>query len=113
MKIDKEFWLKWAAALRSGKYKQGRGALCDQGMYCCLGVACEIWDVEKHSTDGTFFEYGESLCAGYAPSELGIFGINSQGELSNGSNLTEVNDAGATFAEIADIIEREANNAHE
>ena len=36
----------WVEALRSGEYKQGRGALCrkteDTFEYCCLGVACEI-----------------------------------------------------------------------
>lgn len=34
---------KWVEALRSGDYKQGKGALRDiNGNYCCLGVACEI-----------------------------------------------------------------------
>jgi hypothetical protein len=28
----------WLAALRSGKYKQGRGQLQHSGKYCCLGV---------------------------------------------------------------------------
>lgn len=36
----------WVAALRSGKYTQGRGALIrvewDGDKYCCLGVACEV-----------------------------------------------------------------------
>lgn len=32
---------KWSRALRSGKYKQGFGALqSDKNEYCCLGVAC-------------------------------------------------------------------------
>lgn len=33
---------KWVKALRSGKYKQGRGALCEDEKYCCLGVLCEV-----------------------------------------------------------------------
>ena len=31
---------KWVEALRSGKYRQGRGQLQTAGRYCCLGVAC-------------------------------------------------------------------------
>src|ERR1043165_7751454 len=30
---------KWVAALRSGKYKQGRDVLYSPKGYCCLGVA--------------------------------------------------------------------------
>lgn len=34
---------RWVKALRSGKYKQGRGQLRSRdGRYCCLGVLCEL-----------------------------------------------------------------------
>lgn len=34
---------KWVAALRSGKYTQGRLYLkTADGSFCCLGVACEV-----------------------------------------------------------------------
>ncbi len=33
---------RWVAALRSGKYKQGREALNTKGRLCCLGVLCEL-----------------------------------------------------------------------
>ena len=33
---------KWVAALRSGKYKQGKEVLRDGDRYCCLGVLCEV-----------------------------------------------------------------------
>lgn len=34
---------KWVAALRSGKYKQGKGVLrSEKGKYCCLGVLCDV-----------------------------------------------------------------------
>jgi hypothetical protein len=43
----------WVEALRSGKYKQGFKALCrdDCGSktYCCLGVACEVY--QEHVGD--------------------------------------------------------------
>ena len=32
----------WVAALRSGKYEQGRLYLNLGGKFCCLGVACDI-----------------------------------------------------------------------
>lgn len=38
--MDKRIKKKWVTALRSGKYKQGRGQLYDRatGKYCVLGV---------------------------------------------------------------------------
>lgn len=43
---------KWVQALKSGKYKQGRGHLkqVDQNKneyYCCLGVLCDLYCKEK------------------------------------------------------------------
>lgn len=32
----------WVKALESGDYKQGKGRLCNENKYCCLGVACEV-----------------------------------------------------------------------
>lgn len=44
--MDQEFKAEWIAALRSGEYRQGVGALVRKkgGVeeFCCLGVACEI-----------------------------------------------------------------------
>jgi hypothetical protein len=37
---------KWVAALRSGKYKQGCGALRRNDEYCCLGVLCDVYRKE-------------------------------------------------------------------
>jgi hypothetical protein len=43
---------KWVKALRSGEYKQGDKRLCKVGKdgepnsYCCLGVACELFEEE-------------------------------------------------------------------
>lgn len=33
----------WVKALRSGKYKQAKEVLSDRKGYCCLGVACEVY----------------------------------------------------------------------
>lgn len=40
--MNPEWKKKWVEALRSGKYKQGKEALCFGDKYCCLGVLCEI-----------------------------------------------------------------------
>jgi len=32
----------WIKALRSGKFRQGRGSLYKDGKYCCLGVLARI-----------------------------------------------------------------------
>lgn len=40
-KLTKEEILEWTKALRSGKYNQTQGQLCDGNGYCCLGVLAE------------------------------------------------------------------------
>ena len=48
----KKMWkAKWIAALTSGEYTQGKGALRtvyqDHSKYCCLGVLCNLVDSTK------------------------------------------------------------------
>lgn len=51
--MKRELRDKWVAALRSGEYKQGRGALQDTtGGYCCLGVLCRVMEIPSHYTSG-------------------------------------------------------------
>ncbi len=38
---------KWIEALRSGKYKQGKGVLRYGDEFCCLGVLCDVVDPKK------------------------------------------------------------------
>ena len=44
---------KWVAALRSGKYKQGREVLHNnksgKDTYCCLGVLCDLYQQDRRS----------------------------------------------------------------
>ena len=44
-----KFQLAWIKALKSGKYRKGYGGLClitkqNHKNYCCLGVACDIFN---------------------------------------------------------------------
>jgi hypothetical protein len=51
--MDQLIAKKWVAALRSGKYKQGKGVLHDQdkNTYCCLGVLCDLYVQENNNKD--------------------------------------------------------------
>ena len=47
--MKKEIAKKWIKALRSGKYKQGKGYLKqfnskNEARHCCLGVLCELYN---------------------------------------------------------------------
>jgi hypothetical protein len=103
---------RWVEALRSGKYQQGRGHLCDGSTYCCLGVLCELVVPEmKILRVGLGFSYGHSLTclpreanerSGVAPETEEILI-----EMNDGNRALGVKrDTGKkTFAEIADWIE--------
>lgn len=39
-----DLYRKWLDALRSGKYTQTKQVLRDEDGFCCLGVACDIYD---------------------------------------------------------------------
>lgn len=42
---------RWVKALRSGKYKQGKGVLCDKDRNtCCLGVLTDLYIKSKNRT---------------------------------------------------------------
>lgn len=45
--MDADVKKKWVEALRSGDYKQGRAMLRpSKDRYCCLGVLCEVLEIE-------------------------------------------------------------------
>lgn len=86
---------EWITALRSGKYKQTRGSLKDSEGYCCLGVLCELSPFEDWA-DGGYLSHD----------------VRNWAELDNdnpqaGDNvLSQINDFGISFNEIADLIEK-------
>jgi hypothetical protein len=106
----------WLAALRSGKYKQGKGTLYDPktGGYCCLGVLQMVADghVERYEQLPSalwlydhgvkFISQGEvEFGVGHAQLQCSSPYIPS---LSNG--LATINDSGKyNFHELADLIE--------
>lgn len=104
--MDKTIKAQWIAALRSDEYEQGVGKLRNaDNKFCCLGVLCDVvdpsgWDRTDESDD---WEYGGF--AGDLPTEMNdATGITPAQE----NTLTKMNDGKrASFAEIADYIERE------
>jgi hypothetical protein len=123
MTMNKKIADRWVKALRSGKFKQGKGRLNVAGKYCCLGVLCElaarskkvekarVRDLTMYSYDGSLASLPESVMKwvgidavvrGPAPGSFGVVGDTT---------LSRLNDYDCkTFDEIADIIEENYQN---
>ncbi len=124
----------WVAALRSGTYKQGSGMLTHKDCDCCLGVLCKLqgrpsapYASDDHTGIEDSVSYdGDNTCLGDAnplqpflddtgmlPSEVSVRMPDTEEErgFSIYYTLTECNDNGLTFAQIADIIEAVWTNA--
>lgn len=120
---------KWVEALRSGKYKQGKGALTEikDGVEydCCLGVACKVAvengvELKSFTAPRTLLSGDRQLviykAEGLSPDSFGVLpdkvkewlGLSeSDGQYTK--HLTSDNDNGATFEEIAAIVESKPN----
>lgn len=114
--MNSEIKKLWITALRSGEYKQTIGVLKDEldedgTSFCCLGVLCDI-----HSKQSNDCEWGEmddyegesSALPDMVQKWSGV--ITHSGfyydEAGLQQNLAHKNDAGMSFIEIADIIEK-------
>lgn len=118
--MDPELKDEWVAALRSGEYPQGNGKLNVDGKYCCLGVLCELLvkqgTVEEYDSNGAISygmgnEYNGTILT---QDIVRIAGLTSPtGRLPTPviwggkafHSLSGLNDSGASFTEIANIIE--------
>jgi hypothetical protein len=114
--MNKDIAEKWVAALRSGQYKQARGTLRDTEQsgatgFCCLGVLCDIskqgeWNQDDRDT------WNYVLRADFSETQLPDFVLewagmaHREGMLPRGETLTNLNDSGKSFDQIADIIEK-------
>lgn len=114
-KQPKPKWItEWTEALRSKKYIQGDGFLCqlldNVRHYCCLGVLCKIQNVSEaqgttpspiFSKDWTFVTFdGERYFPGI--NLLNTLGINNKASFQI---LIDKNDGGEPFEAIADYID--------
>ena len=107
---------KWVAALRSGEYKQGTGRLHDaaDNAYCCLGVACEVYNKENPNSPlnkeliGGTVRYDNTTIALPAKVKEWLGLANISGAYNGGNYLADDNDChGMTFDDIAALIESE------
>ncbi|WP_434439738.1 hypothetical protein [Lentzea sp. E54] len=117
---DAEFgdlYAEWVAALRSGEYQQGAGALRYASptgdRFCCLGVACELFaerlgvEVSGPAEWSRSYDGRDSFLPPAVIAHLRIGNSDPYLRLpSRRSKLAStLNDEGKTFAEIADLIE--------
>lgn len=102
---------KWVEVLRSGEYKQARLSLRVGDRFCCLGVLCDLY--RKETGDGEWvdddFMLGDRSSTCHPPGKVSRWvGLTvSYAGFGESDALTDRNDNGTTFAQIADIIESE------
>jgi hypothetical protein len=103
---------EWVAALRSGEFEQAKGSLKDDDGYCCLGVLCELYRRKFggrwERNIGGGFEYLGMV--GLLPSMVVVWAglMDKSPTAKKGGaevSLTDMNDQGADFSKIADLIE--------
>jgi hypothetical protein len=107
---------KWVAALKSGKYKQGHGALHsiqdDNETFCCLGVLCEVFMDEGNGLDvgrtqNNFVKYNGQTS--YPPKEVREWAgmCHVSGRASNANYcVAAINDTADSFTPSIEYIEQ-------
>jgi len=95
---------RWVAALRSGEYTQTTGRLRNGDAFCCLGVACDLFDSSQWTRDYDY-EFDRYGVPDSVRDSLGL--RDNAGANDNCASLAYHNDTGSSFADIADIIESE------
>jgi hypothetical protein len=124
--MNPEIKKEWVSRLRSGKYDQGSMYLRDEDdRFCCLGILCEM-AVENNAvhepylkrlvTQRTAYVYGSLEEFGILPLEVSHWaGLDDEdpfvevlyhGEIQT-CKLSDLNDDGASFKDIADMIENQ------
>lgn len=129
--MNPEVKAKWLSALRSGEYAQTKEVLQSDEGFCCLGVLCDI-AVKDGIIEAPEANYGIRYYIAYDYDDVdevypfheesqlpwkvarwaGLDSRNPSVEWSSDQNgswtpVSEPNDSGATFEEIADLIERD------
>lgn len=113
--MKKSIAKKWVKELRSGRYEQGIEKLVDHDdRFCCLGVLCNMavdagigeW---VRGSVGWVFKTESDVDGDVLPLEVRKWaGMDSCGGMLNDGTLdtlTDLNDKGKSFKELADIIE--------
>lgn len=119
--MNQEVAQEWLTALESGEYKQGNGQLSTQdGRFCCLGVLCDLhakktgneWVVvdpevptkKNYLGERNYLPLEVAKWAGFTLDGKSEFGNYLNPRTSNGVILSNMNDQGSTFTDIAALI---------
>ena len=102
---------KWITALRSGEYEQGFGSLRNKDKYCCLGVLAVVEKVHYEMNHDQMYIIDKELPAGSSQAHVGANWFTETTGLSAKlcTALAFANDKGATFAQIADCLEKKTS----
>lgn len=108
----------WIEALEGGEFKQGRKMIKNGDKYCCLGVACELYNrthKRKVSLKAADLPVSQVLRNNLEPVRRWLRLKTPQGRYDPenslaGNSLTDQNDHGATFKDIAEIIKNNVDS---
>ena len=117
--MNPEIKAQWVAALRSGEYEQGTEYLHRGDTFCCLGVLCdlaikagapEVKENRRHAGGVSVYSGSESSLPSSVVEWAGLsysdpFLVFKCGEVNECHPVSDFNDSGTTFNEIADLIE--------
>lgn len=100
----------WLKALRSGKFDKGVGRLEESpGKYCCLGVACIVFEKETGRSFSRLLDkrlFGSALEGEMADVRTWLGLRTPGGSVCHGIGLINLNDDHKlSFKKIADVIE--------
>jgi hypothetical protein len=111
--MKKNIMKEWVSALRSGEYKQGVNALRVNDKFCCLGVLCNLHaqshpKIAKKQLDPEYYLGEDKILPESVKDWAGMKSTDGCFYSDDGptDTLVELNDDGATFDEIANIIEK-------
>ena len=110
---------QWVTALRSGEYTQARWNLQTEQGFCCLGVLCDLyakeigteWEVSTTEDDEPFTYYYFDEHSNHLPESVmkwaDLESTSPSVKFAEGQlkELAILNDQGALFEEIAQLIE--------
>jgi hypothetical protein len=110
--LDSDDKARWTTALRSGTYQQGTHYLRSGDRFCCLGVACDVFDPEGWSQEPPagvpLFDTGNDVWWHHGVGGVPTGDVRDRLGLGTSAftgRLIEMNDNGASFAVIADFID--------
>lgn len=114
--MDQTLKAKWVEALRSGKYRQGKGRLRDdEDRMCCLGVCADIFAPSgwrRLRAESRWFSYSDGDALRYCRlpdstrEALGLTGEQENGLIDRNDGTGGFTGNPQTFEQIADYIEQ-------